>query len=78
MKLKQATWMEEEHVQGGHCHEPRENHMDGRRARPGRSLSRAQGRMKEEYRFGWEGMGTKRGRWVGEFPKAGLVGGGVT
>lgn len=52
--------------------------MDGRRARPGRSLSRAQGRMKEEYRFGWEGMGTKRGRWVGEFPKAGLVGGGVT
>jgi len=23
MKLKQATWVEEEHVQGGHCHEPR-------------------------------------------------------
>lgn len=23
MKLKQATRMEEEHVQGGHCHEPR-------------------------------------------------------
>lgn len=25
---------------------------------------------------GW--VGTKTGRWVGEFPKAGLVGGGVT
>lgn len=23
MKLKQATWVEQEHVQGGHCHEPR-------------------------------------------------------
>lgn len=26
----------------------------------------------------WGNVGTKRGRWVGEFPKAGLVGGGVT
>lgn len=35
--------------------------MGGRRARPGRSLSRAQGGMKEEYRFGG-GRGNKEGK----------------
>ena len=38
--------------------------MGGTRACPGRSLSRAQGRMKEEYRFGggtWEQRGA--GGW---------------